>query len=66
MEMPKKEDNYFNKIATKKVAEAVEKGDIKEAWLEELADLNVCSQKGLVETFRRFHRSRKCLHAFWW
>ena len=51
VEMPKKEDNYFNKIATKKVAEAVEKGDIKEAWLEELADLNVCSQKGLVERF---------------
>ena len=51
VEMPKKEENYFNKIATKKVAEAVEKGDIKEAWLEELADLNVCSQKGLVERF---------------
>ena len=26
-------------------------GDVKEAWLKVLADLNVCSQKGLVEMF---------------
>ena len=25
--------------------------DMKAAWLAELADLNVCSQKGLVEMF---------------
>ena len=51
VDMPAKEDNYFNKIATPKVAEAVAKNDAKAAWLAELADLNVCSQKGLVEMF---------------
>ena len=51
VEMPNPEENYLNKIAVPKVAEAVEKGDIKAAWLAELADLNVCSQKGLVERF---------------
>ena len=42
VEMPVKEDNYFNE---KKVA------DVKDAWLSILADLNGCSQKGLVEMF---------------
>ena len=42
VEMPVKEDNYFNE---KKVA------DVKDAWLSMLADLNGCSQKGLVEMF---------------
>lgn len=51
VEMPNPEENYLDKIAAWKVAEAVEKGDIKAAWLAELADLNVCSQKGLVERF---------------
>ncbi|MDD6305714.1 MAG: phosphoribosylformylglycinamidine synthase [Clostridiales bacterium] len=51
VEMPNPEENYFKKIAIPKVAEAVAHGNIKEAWLEELADLNVCSQKGLVERF---------------
>lgn len=41
--MPSKEENYF------------EKGrdiyDIKRGWLDTLRDLNVCSQKGLVEMF---------------
>ena len=41
--MPSKEDNYFeNKKAVT---------DVKKAWLDMLADLNVCSQKGLVEMF---------------
>ena len=51
VEMPVKEDNYFKKIATPKVAEAVANNDMKAAWTAELADLNVCSQKGLVEMF---------------
>ena len=51
VDMPVVEDNYFNKINTEKVAAAVESGDMKAAWLAELADLNVCSQKGLVEMF---------------
>ncbi len=42
VEMPAKEENYFDK---KPVA------DVKAKWLETLADLNVCSQKGLVEMF---------------
>ena len=29
----------------------MEKGDVKDAWLKLLNDLNVCSQKGLVEMF---------------
>ena len=51
VEMPSEKDNYFNKINTPVVAKSVEDGDIKGAWLAELADLNVCSQKGLVEMF---------------
>jgi len=43
VDMPVKEDNYF--------AKKVEVTDVKAKWLETLADLNVCSQKGLVERF---------------
>lgn len=41
--MPRKEDNDLKK------QEKVE--DIKKTWLSTLADLNVCSQKGLIEMF---------------
>ena len=41
--MPSKDDNYFTQEKEVK--------DIKEAWLLALSDLNVCSQKGLVEMF---------------
>lgn len=51
VDLPDPKDNYLKKIAVSKVAEAVEAGDIKKAWMEDLADLNVCSQKGLVEMF---------------
>ena len=51
VDMPEEKDNYFKKIETQKIAEAVEKKDIRAAWLAELSDLNVCSQKGLVEMF---------------
>ncbi|MDD6810305.1 MAG: phosphoribosylformylglycinamidine synthase [Lachnospiraceae bacterium] len=51
VDMPEEKDNYFKKIATPAVADAVEKGDVKKAWLSLLNDLNVCSQKGLVEMF---------------
>ncbi|MBO5070309.1 MAG: phosphoribosylformylglycinamidine synthase [Roseburia sp.] len=51
VDMPNPEENYLNKIATPAVAKAVAEGDMKKAWLAELADLNVCSQKGLVEMF---------------
>ena len=42
VEMPKQENNFFK-------AKAVE--DVKTTWMNTLADLNVCSQKGLVEMF---------------
>ena len=42
LEVPSKEDSLFVK---KDVP------DVREAWLKVLADLNVCSQKGLVEMF---------------
>lgn len=42
---PTAEDNYF----TKKTANI--SSDIKKAWLANLQDLNVCSQRGLVERF---------------
>ncbi len=51
VEMPKPEENYLGRIAVPAVAKAIAKGDMRRAWLAELADLNVCSQKGLVEMF---------------
>ena len=42
VKMPAKEDNLF---VTPEIA------DVKEAWMNTLSDLNVCSQKGLVEMF---------------
>ena len=41
--MPEKEKDYFNQKA--------DFSDVKKAWLTALSDLNVCSQKGLVEMF---------------
>ena len=51
VEMPDEKDNYLKKIATPAVAEALSKDDVQAAWLALLGDLNVCSQKGLVEMF---------------
>ncbi len=51
VEMPEEKECVLHTIAIPEVAEALERGDMKEAWLAELADLNVCSQKGLVEMF---------------
>ena len=42
VDMPCEANKYF---------ERKEVGDVKEAWLNTLKDLNVCSQKGLVEMF---------------
>lgn len=41
------EDSYFNKMANDRVC----KEDIKTAWLQNLQDLNVASQRGLAERF---------------
>ena len=43
VEMPSKEECYLD--------QSVAVTDMKEKWLETLKDLNVCSQKGLVEMF---------------
>ena len=43
VEIPNKEGNLFE--------ERPDVGDVREKWLSTLADLNVCSQKGLVEMF---------------
>lgn len=41
--VPSRADNYFDSVK--------EPSDVKKAWLDTLSDLNVCSQKGLVEMF---------------
>ncbi|MCM1134229.1 MAG: phosphoribosylformylglycinamidine synthase [Clostridium sp.] len=51
VDIPDKDDNYLKKTAGAYVQEALEAGDVKGAWLRSLKDLNVCSQKGLVEMF---------------
>ncbi len=51
VEIPDEKENYFKKWAVPAVGDELEAGDIKSAWLALLHDLNVCSQKGLVEMF---------------
>ena len=51
VDIPSEEDNYFDRIAVDKVEEKVKNEDVKGAWLALMGDLNVCSQKGLVEMF---------------
>ena len=49
--IPSEEDNYLKKVAIPGVKEALEQDDVKKAFITTLNDLNVCSQKGLVEMF---------------
>ena len=51
VDIPSEEENYFDKWAVEEVGKQLEAGDVKAAWLALLNDLNVCSQKGLVEMF---------------
>ncbi|MCR5426178.1 MAG: phosphoribosylformylglycinamidine synthase [Lachnospiraceae bacterium] len=51
VEMPDEKADYFRRASIPAVGEALKKGDVKDAWLKTLSDLNVCSQKGLVEMF---------------
>ena len=51
VEMPDEKNSFLRKLALEKVTDALAGGDIKAAWLATLSDLNVCSQKGLVEMF---------------
>ncbi|MBS7303442.1 MAG: phosphoribosylformylglycinamidine synthase [Lachnospiraceae bacterium] len=49
--LPDEKKQCLDTIAIPAVKDAVEKEDIKGAWISMLKDLNVCSQKGLVEMF---------------
>ena len=49
--IPSEKGKAVDRITVEKVEEACKEGDVKKAWLALLADLNVCSQKGLVEMF---------------
>ncbi len=51
VDIPDEKENYFKKWAVPEVGRLLEAGDVKGAWLALLQDLNVCSQKGLVEMF---------------
>lgn len=51
VDIPAKEENYLNKIAVFETEEKLQAGDVRGAWIALLKDLNVCSQKGLVEMF---------------
>ncbi len=51
VDIPSEDENYFKKYVIDKVAADIEKNDLRAAWLDTLGDLNVCSQKGLVEMF---------------
>ena len=51
VKLPKGDRLPFQSIGNPAVREAMEQGDIKKAWLSSLADLNVASQKGLIEMF---------------
>ncbi len=47
---PEKEKGYFEQLSQKEM-EKLSCEEMKERWLNHLSDLNVCSQKGLVEMF---------------
>ena len=51
VDIPDEKDNYFEKMAISEVKKDLAAGDVKKACLDTLNDLNVCSQKGLVEMF---------------
>ncbi len=51
VDIPSEENSYFAHLAVPAVEEALREEDVKKAWLSLVADLNVCSQKGLVEMF---------------
>lgn len=51
VDIPSRKDCFFAKTEPAKTADDLKAGDLKAAWLDTLSDLNVCSQKGLVEMF---------------
>ncbi|MDO4187804.1 MAG: phosphoribosylformylglycinamidine synthase [Lachnospiraceae bacterium] len=51
VDAPAADDKFFGKLELENVQKALDADDVKKAWIETLKDLNVCSQKGLVEMF---------------
>ncbi len=50
-QMPDEKENVLHQYAVPEVGKDLERKDVRAAWLDTLSDLNVCSQKGLVEMF---------------
>ncbi len=51
VESPARAELQLDQVVIPEVKSALNNSDVKAAWLNTLADLNVCSQKGLVEMF---------------
>ncbi|MCI2049262.1 MAG: phosphoribosylformylglycinamidine synthase [Lachnospiraceae bacterium] len=51
VEAPEEGSAFLNKLAVAKAAPAIESGDFGSALKTVLSDLNVCSEKGLIEMF---------------
>ncbi|MEL1134741.1 phosphoribosylformylglycinamidine synthase [Desulfitobacterium sp. THU1] len=52
VKLPESNRNYFKQLPNSSLDKvAAQQATLKEAWLANLQDLNVCSQKGLVERF---------------
>ncbi len=49
--LPSAADDYFGQKHIRGLQACIDRGDIREAFLTVLGDLNECSQKGLVEMF---------------
>ena len=49
--IPSQENKAIDEIGIEKVKNDIEANDAKQAMIDTLSDLNVCSQKGLVEMF---------------
>ncbi len=51
VDIPAREGNYLHGYAVEEVGRRLAQEDVRGAWLALMSDLNVCSQKGLVEMF---------------
>lgn len=51
VELPDSDNVYTTSVAISEVKDAIHEGDFKKAIISTVSDLNVCSQKGLVEMF---------------
>ena len=51
VDIPDEDNCFLAEASIPAVKEDLERNDIRSAWLDTVRDLNVCSQKGLVERF---------------